>query len=343
MLLDPGGLSVNPHGGRLGRREVKVTGLAQSTRAAEPTQRGEVSDSTEPIQQAAPVRRAPRGLAPIQGWRGIGWLACGVAGGIAIAWFILLSPGEIGSKAEWFFGAVVFVVVLVAMWLTLTIQRTAKQDAADAAERLRNELTAAEERSKRGLALTQSLHRAEMEAQQKLHDAEIEAQQKLHRAEMDAQQELARTERIHLLKQLQRQAMIEVSRAVSNHTQMLATLWNQGASVLLNEDRDEREQAMNPIFERISQVVNDFSVELDNAHLLIEDDRLHHALNRVNEAALMAIRVAEDVHIAVVEGHAPEPNPIPPVQRLMHARAAEARRLAWDLLRTGLDVTGASG
>jgi hypothetical protein len=94
---------------------------------------------------------------------------------------------------------------------------------------------------------------------------------------------------------------------------------------------------MTPIFEQIGHVVNDFSVELDNAHLLVEDDRLHHALDRVNEAALMAIRVAEDVHVAVVEGHVTEPNSIPSVQRLMHTRAAEARRLAWDLLRTGLD------
>jgi hypothetical protein len=52
--------------------------------------------------------------------------------------------------------------------------------------------------------------------------------------------------------------MIEVSRAVSAHTHMLAALWNQGASILLNEDRDEREKAMHPIFEQISQVVNDF-------------------------------------------------------------------------------------
>jgi hypothetical protein len=148
---------------------------------------------------------------------------------------------------------------------------------------------------------------------------------------MEAQQELARVERSHLLEQLQKQAMIEVSRAVSRHTHMLATLWNQGTS------RDEREQAMNPIFEQISQVVNDFSLEIDNAHLLVEDDRLHHALDRVNEAALLAIRVAEDVHVAVVEGRELQSNPVPPVQRLMHGRAAEARRLAWELLRTGLD------
>lgn len=262
----------------------------------------------------------------LDGWRAIGWLACGVAGCAAIVWFIVLSPGEIGSKAEWFFGAVVFVVVIVAMWQTLNIQRTANQEVAAAAERLREELRAAEERSARELALTQSLHRAE-----------IEAQKQLHCAELTAQQELARVERGHLVRQLQKQAMIEVSRAVSAHTHMLATLWDQGARILHNEQRDERERAMSPIFEQISQIVNDFSLELDNAHLLMEDDRLHDALDRINEAALMAIRVAEDVHVAVIDGRAPEPNPIPAVQQLMHTRAAEARRLAWDLLRTGLE------
>jgi hypothetical protein len=60
----------------------------------------------------------------------------------------------------------------------------------------------------------------------------------------------------------------------------------------------------------------------------------------VNAAVLMAIRVAEDVHVAVAEGRAPDPNPIPPVQRLMHETAAQARHVAWDLLRTGLDNGG---
>ena len=52
----------------------------------------------------------------------------------------------------------------------------------------------------------------------------------------------------------------------------------------------------------------------------------------------MAIRVAQDVSDDIVEGRATEPNPIPSVQRLMCEKAAEARRLAWDLLRTGLDT-----
>jgi hypothetical protein len=250
---------------------------------------------------------------------------------VAIAWFIVLSPGEIGSKAQWFFGAVVLCVVMVSMWQLGTIQRVARQDAAEAAERHRKELAAAEEHAMRELAMTQRLHRTQMEAQQRM-----------HQAEMETQRELARVERAHLTHQLQKQAVIEVSRAVTAHTQMLATLWNQGAAILRIEDRDEREHAMNPIFEQISQVVTDFSVEISNAHLLVQDDRLHHALNHVNEAALMAIGVAQDVYDAVVEGQAPQSNPIPSVQQLMHTRAAEARRLAWDLVRTGLHDTRAA-
>jgi hypothetical protein len=68
----------------------------------------------------------------------------------------------------------------------------------------------------------------------------MEAQQRMHHAEMETQRELARIERGHLTNQLQKQAVIEVSRAVNVHTQMLATLWNRGAGILRIEDRDER-------------------------------------------------------------------------------------------------------
>jgi hypothetical protein len=274
-----------------------------------------------------PVSPQPRRL----GWHGIAWFACGVAGALAIAWFIFFSGGELGSKADWFFGAVVFCVVIVTMWQTLTVQRQANQHAAQAAERLRSELVAAEERTAREIAMTQALHRVEMEAREKM-----------FRSEVDAQREMARIERMHLLNQLQKQAMVEVSRAVNGHTQMLATLWNEGARILRIEDRDEREQAMNPIFEQISRVVNDFSVEVSNANVLIEDDRLHGALNQVNEAAVMAIKVAEDVHDAVVDGRTPKADSIRTVQRIMQTRAAEARSLAWELLRNGLDIPSAA-
>jgi hypothetical protein len=313
-----------------------MTGLVETTKAGEQSeggsQDGEVNDITGPIPRVIPARRNTGLFAAIDGWRGIGWLACGVAGGLLIAWFIFLGPGETGSKADWFFGAVVFAVVLVAVWQTVTIGRQAAARTAEADERLHAAMAAAEERSARELALTRDLHKAELE----LHKAEMARQQESHHAEMEAQRELARRERGHLVNQLQRQAMIEVSRSVSAQTQLLATLWNRGAAILEIKDRAEREQAMLPIFEQIGNVVNDFSVELGNAHLLVEDDDLHQALNRVNDAVLMAIKVAQDVCDNVVEGVAPQPDSISSAQRTLHDRAAEARRLAWDLLRTGL-------
>jgi hypothetical protein len=250
----------------------------------------------------------------------------GIAGGAAIVWFIFFGPGETGSKAQWFFGAVVFVAVMVSLWQTHSILRRGRLDAADAENRLRRELAAAHERSSRELALVRSIHEAEMDAQREL-----------ARAELTAQAELARVERVQLLAQQQKLAMNEVTRAVNAQTHALATLWNHGATVLAMADREAREHAMNPIFEQIGQVVNDFSVELANAHLLVDDDRVHRALDRVNEAVLTAMHVAEDVHLAVVEGEAPQATAMSGAQRLVHERAAEARHLAWNLLRAGVD------
>ncbi|MGX9788408.1 hypothetical protein [Mycobacterium sp. MMS18-G62] len=308
-----------------------MTGLAQFPSATEDSEPGDMRASEQPVAVVAPIRQQPPRSGTTQRWRGVGWFACGAAGLLAIAWFIFLSRGEIGSKAEWFFGAAVFCVVMVSMWQIVNIQRQANLHAAEAAERLRTELVAAEERAARELAMTQALHRVEMEAREKL-----------YRAEVEAQRELACNERMHLINQLQKQAMIEVSRAVNGHTQMLANLWNEAARILRIEDRDSREQAMSPIFEQISRVVNDFSVEVSNANLLLEDDRLHRALNQVNEAALMAIRVAQELQDAVVEGRTPKQDSIRTVQRLMLTRAAEARRLAWELVRHGLDDTRAA-
>ena len=314
-----------------------MTGLVDATTAEDQSERGEVRDVREPIPELLLAGPDDGWFAAIDGWRGIGWLSCGAAGGLAIAWFVLFGPGEMGSKADWFFGAVVFCALLVVMWQTVNIQRQANQRAAQAAERLRIELSAAEQRLARERAAAEERSARELELTQKLHKAELESQQRSHRAEMDAHRQQAELERRHLVNQLQKQAVIEVSRAVSLHTQMLATLWNRGAGILGSKDRDEREQAMLPIFEQIGQVVNDFSVELANAHQIVDDTRLNQALEGVNEAVLMGIRVAQDVCDDIVDGRATEPNPIPSVQRLMYEKAADARRLAWDLLRTGLD------
>lgn len=318
--------------------EIQMTGIVESATADDQSERGEVRDVTEPITDAVVVSRGGSGLfAAIDGWRGIGWLACGAVGGLAIAWFILLGPGEFGSKADWFFGAAVLCSVSALMWQTRSVQRQANERAAAAAERLRYELAAAERRRVAERAEADERSARELGQRQELHRVELKSQQDAHRAELDAQRQQANLERTHLLNQLQKQAVIEVSRAVSVHTQMLATLWNRGAGILTNSDRTEREQAMLPIFEQIGQVVNDFSVELANAHQIVDDTRLNQALEGVNEAVLMGIQVAQDVCDDIVEGRTTEPNPIPSVQRLMYEKAADARRLAWDLLRTGLD------
>lgn len=315
-----------------------MTGLVQSTTADDQSPPGAVRNVTEPIRRPVPADQPGGWFAAIDGWRGIGWLSCGGAGGLAIVWFILLSPGEKGSKADWFFGAAVLCVVMVAMWQTVNVQRQANSRAAEAAARLRLALAAGEERLDRERAAAEERAARELELTQRLHKAELESQQKSHRAEMDAHRQRAELERRHLLNQLQKQAVIEVSRAVSLHTQMLATLWNRGAGILHSTNRDEREQAMLPIFEQIGQVVNDFSVELANAHQIVDDTRLDQALESVNEAVLLGIRVAQEVCDDIVDGRATEPNRVPAVQRLMQEKAAEARRLAWNLLRTGLDA-----
>jgi hypothetical protein len=317
-----------------------LTELAQRTADAELAEDDE--DLDEPSgNEHEPDRARSSGFATTQVHKGLAWAAGAAAVALVIAWMVMLSPGETGSRAQWFFGAAVFAMVLVTLWQAQTIQRHAARYAAEAADRLRAELAAGEVRAARQLALIRSLHESEMEAQRELARAELEAHRNVARAEMDAQRDLARVERGHLLAQQQKLAVTDLSRAVSAHTHMLATLWNDSARILTMADREARENAMQPIFEQIGQVVNDFSVELANAQMLIADDRLHRALLGVNDAVLAAMRVAEDVHVCVVEGQAPEPNPVPSAQRLLYERAAEARHLAWELLRTGLEDNAA--
>src|SRR4051794_23052157 len=116
-----------------------MTGLVESTVAGDQSERGKVRDAMEPISGTVRARRADGWLAAIDGWRGVGWLSSGAVGVLAIAWFILGAPGDLGSKADWFFGAAVFCAVLVVLWQTVNIQCQANQRAALAEERLRTE------------------------------------------------------------------------------------------------------------------------------------------------------------------------------------------------------------
>jgi hypothetical protein len=267
-----------------------------------------VHDATEPIPDAIRARRDGGWFAAIDGWRGVGRLACGAAGALAIAWFILLSPGETGSKADWFFGAVVFVVAVVAVWQTVNVQRQADRRVAEAAERLRIELAAAEKRSARELELTQRLHEAHWNS------ARLRWRADSSPPRGDGRRATAGSSR----PQPPGQPAAEAGRhggvaGGRRKHQMLATLWNRGASILHSGDREEREQSMLPIFEQIGQVVNDFSSNLPTPTRSSRTSVLNQALEGVNEAVLMAIRVAQEVCDDVVAGRAPETNPIPQV------------------------------
>jgi hypothetical protein len=299
-------------------REVEMTGIVQTPHTGELPAPGDDYVRSAQIDEPEPIRAHVAGV--------LGWALAAAVGLAATVWFIVFGPGESGSKAQWFFGATVLVAVSVSLWQTHRTIRRAAQDAAAADERRTRELAAAQESFRRELALIRSIH-----------EAQLDAQRELSRAELTAQVELARVERVQLLAQQQRMAMIEVSRAVNAQTQALSALWNQSAAVLQIADAEKRAAAMNPVFDQIARVVNEFSVELANAHLLIDDDRIHRALDRVNDAVLTALHVAEDVHTAVIDGAEPRAAAVTSAQRLMHDRAAEARHLAWTLLRAGLD------
>jgi hypothetical protein len=324
--------------------------MTEPTEPSEPSEpvagEGEVVDDERlELDRSAQPRvsdREPGWFVAIDRWRGIGELSLGFAIGIVIVWFFCFSHLVVRPNSDWVVGAGAFAAVAVVLWQANRIQRQAqevqrqaKDDAHEAAERLARELAAAQEGLRREFAAAQEGLRREFAAAEARSAGELAHARELHRVELDAQKELARIQRVHLLELQQKQALAEVSRAVSAHTHMLATLQNQGAKILAIQDRAERELAMDAIMEQLGRVVQDFLVELGNAHLLIEDDRVHEALDRVNAVALKAVGVAEDVRVAVVEGYEPDPNPIPPVQELMQTRAADARNLAAELLRTG--------
>lgn len=316
-----------------------MTELAQRTSSdGESTAPAEQLDDDQSAQGAGPERhdRPSRRITAGQAQKGSVWVLAAGLTVLVIALIVMLSPGETGSRADWFFGSAVFALGLVTVWQTQSIHRRAAHDAAEAADRLRAELAAAEMRSARQLALLRSLHETEREAQRELARADLEAHRNVARAELEAQRELARVERAHLLAQQQRLATTEVSRAVHAQTLALAMLWDEGARVLGMADRAAREQAMRPVFERIGRAVRDFSVEFAHAKSLTADNRLHDVLLDVNEAVLAAMRVAEDVHVTVVDGDTPDAGAVQSAQRVLHDRAAEARHLAWQLLRTGL-------
>ena len=69
--------------------------VREIVRRGEYTKVSQILEGADTRNDARPPGRG--WFAAIDGWRGVGWLSCGAAGGLAIAWFILGAPGEVGS------------------------------------------------------------------------------------------------------------------------------------------------------------------------------------------------------------------------------------------------------
>lgn len=214
--------------------------------------------------------------------------------------------------------------VIVALWQSTVVRRQTQAEGIDAAKRLQNELAAANERTGREVAAAEERSRRELEA--------AEAR---HRAEIENQQQLARIQRVHLSEQQQKQALIEISRAVNAHTHMLATLWVEGAKILKLEERADRQLAFHTVSEQLGRCVHNSALEIENARMLVEDERLIEAIEGIRDATEKAVFVGDLVRISVTEGTPPPASLIPDAQALLQQASAQARELAVEILRTG--------
>jgi hypothetical protein len=254
-------------------------------------------------------------------------VVCFVLSAFLLAAALWIVRWDVGSKAEWFSGAGAFAAVAVALWQTRNLQRQAQDDIREAHERLRNELAAAEERSSR-----------ELEAAEQRSARELQNARELHQVELNAQRELARVQRVHLREQEFKLALIRVSKAINAYTHELATLTEQGSRAVDLREKQDREDALLAVSEKLGTLLVDVSLEIQGAHMLTRNDDLHGALDDVNAAMMFGPQAEVAFRNAVIaQGRLPQPNPIPFAQKRMQEVIGNARRLAGELLDTGWD------
>lgn len=221
-----------------------------------------------------------------------------------------------GNVAEAFGAAGTLLAVVVALWQSLVIRRQAAREATEAAARFERELTSARE----------------------LHAAEMKAADDRHQAELEAQRELARVQRLHLREQEFKLALIRVSRAANAFTHELATLIEQGRRVVKMQSRQEREDALLPISERLDLLAQDVALEINGAHMLTINDQLHEALDNVNVTVLEGPQVEMAFRDAIINaGQTPNPGPVIRLMARVQGVLGDTRRLAGRLLVTGWD------
>ena len=156
--------------------------------------------------------------------------------------------------------------------------------------------------------------------------------------ELRSAHNLARVDRIHLLEQRQKQALIEVSRAVAKHTYLMDTLWGQAAQLGRSTVTEhEREWWFGPITEKLGEAAENTAMECANAQMLMEHEQLIAAVEQIRDAADKGMQAAKCVREQVISGRPPDPNAIPYAISFMRETVKVARVWATDLLRTGYE------
>ena len=221
-----------------------------------------------------------------------------------------------GNVAEAFGAAGTLLAVVVALWQSTVIQHQPEREATDAAQRFEQELTSA-----RGL-----------------HVAEMKAADDQHKAELEAQREIARVQRVSLLEQEFKLALIRVTRAASAYTHALATLIAETPRIISGTTRQERDDALKPISKELAAAVHDLNAEISSAHMLTNNDQLHDALDRITATAMKGPKAELDFrNTAVMAGQHPNEAPIFMVMQELHQVIGDVRRLAGGILVTGMD------
>ncbi|MCV7289407.1 hypothetical protein H7J87_29175 [Mycolicibacterium wolinskyi] len=216
--------------------------------------------------------------------------------------------------------------VVVALWQSVVIRRQAKDDAAEAATRFQAEIEAANTRTVQ-----------EVEAAERRSARELTHSRELHEVEMANQRELARIQRVQLLEQSQKQQVVVLNRAVDALGHQLAKLWNEGTKIARLDKYEDRVNGMDQLSKELSLAAKNMVQEIAAAHLLVQRQEIHDALDNLNLAGQNAMYVEMQLREAYVAGRQLNPSPIPGAMELIHQRMRVVWTLAADLLRTGYD------
>lgn len=215
-----------------------------------------------------------------------------------------------GTVPEAFAAVGTVLAVVVALWQSTVIRRQAEREATDG---FAEELTSARE----------------------IHAAEMKAADVRHKAELEAQREIARVQRVSLLEQEFKLALIRVSKAASAYTHELATLIAETSRFLKQPTQQGRDDALKPISKQLGARAHDLTAEISGAHMLTNNDDLHAALDRVTAAAIKGPASELTYKNTVVSGKTPNPAPLFMVMEELPRVIGDARRLAGRMLVTG--------